>query len=120
MKFLYLPIFYLISSLLTASLIILINLSANLIWLTSQGFDISLKMTTIVRYFFPIKRTLSYSISGFVSVFVMLKLTTLVFTGAILIAGMRSFLGLFLFCLSGLLGGYLYGLLLNKVFKNEN
>ena len=44
MKFLYLPIFYLISSLLTASLIILINLSANLIWLTSQGFDISIKM----------------------------------------------------------------------------
>jgi len=50
----------------------------------------------------------------------MLKLTTSVFTGAILIAGMRSFLGLFLFCVSGLLGGYLYGLLLNKVFKNEN
>tara|TARA_Y100001970_G_scaffold156372_1_gene191348 strand:- start:163 stop:612 length:450 start_codon:yes stop_codon:yes gene_type:complete len=149
MKFLYLPIFYLISSFLTTSLIILINLSTNLVWLTSQGFDISIKMffelllrdisngflflviilitfflgfliTAIVRYFFSIKRSLSYSISGLASIFVMLNLTTLVFDGAILIAGMRYFLGFLLFCISGLLGGYLYGLMLNKVFKNEN
>ena len=36
--------FYLISSLFTASLIILINLTTNLIWLMSQGFDISVIM----------------------------------------------------------------------------
>ena len=149
MIFLYVPFFYFIASLFTALLIILINLTTNLIWLMSQGFDISVIMffelflkdisngllfliiilitfflafliTSIVRYFFPIKRTLSYSIAGFISVFVMLKLTTLVFTGAALIAGMRSFLGFFLFCVSGFLGGYLYGLLLNRVFKNEN
>ena len=149
MIFLYVPFFYFIASLFTALLIILINLTTNLIWLMSQGFDISVIMffelflkdilngllflivilitfflafliTAIVRYFFPIKRILSYSIAGFISVFVMLKLTTLVFTGAALIAGMRSFLGFFLFCVSGLLGGYIYGLLLNRVFKNEN
>ena len=148
MIYLYVTFFYLISSFFTAALIILINLSSNLIWLMSQGFDISVikffelllkdisngllflviilitfflafLLTTIVRYFFPIKRTVSYSIAGFISVFVMLKLTTLVFTGAALIAGMRTFLGFSLFCISGLLGGYLFGLLLNKVFKNE-
>ena len=89
MIFLYVPFFYLISSLFTASLIILINLTTNLIWLMSQGFDISVIMffelllkdisngllfliiilitfflafliTSILRYFLPIKRTLSY------------------------------------------------------------
>ena len=44
MIFLYVPFFYFIASLFTALLIILINLTTNLIWLMSQGFDISVIM----------------------------------------------------------------------------
>ena len=131
MIFLYVPFFYFIASLFTALLIILINLTTNLIWLMSQGFDISVIMFfelflkdisngLLFLIIILITFFLAFLIAGFISVFVMLKLTTLVFTGAALIAGMRSFLGFFLFCVSGFLGGYLYGLLLNRVFKNEN
>ena len=146
MYYIYIPIFYFFSSLVATSLIISVNLSTNVLWLYSQDFDISFQMffallfkdlsngvlfllivlityliafliTPLIRHFLPIKRTLSYSIAGLFSIFVMLKLTTYVFTGAVLISGMRSLLGLFLFCVSGMFGGFIYGFLLNKVLK---
>ena len=146
MTYLYIPLFFLGASLFTGTTIILINLVSNLIWLGSKDLTISIQMffgllsndilngmlffiivlltffiafiiTAIVRYFFPLDRRVSYAIAGFFGILVMLQLTTLVFTGAILIAGMRSILGFILFCISGLLGGYIYGLLLNKVMR---
>ena len=80
-------------------------------------FSTAFIITAIVRYFFPLDRRVSYAIAGFFGIMVMLQLTTLVFTGAILIAGMRSILGFLFFCISGVLGGYIYGLLLNKVLR---
>ena len=146
MFYLYVPFFLIISTILSGSLIIIINLMLNLIWLTSKDFNISAQLffnsllsdlsngiaffiivlitffiafivTAIVRYFFPIDRRIAYSLAGFFGIFVMLKLTTLVFTGAALIAGMRSILGLLLLSLCGLFGGYVYGLLLNRNIK---
>jgi len=146
MFYLYIPFFLIISTILSGSLIIIINLMLNLIWLTSKDFNISAQLffnsllndlsngiaffiivlitffiafivTAIVRYFFPIDRRIAYGLAGFFGILVMLKLTTLVFTGAALIAGMRSILGLFLLSLCGLSGGYVYGLLLNKNTK---
>ena len=147
MNYIYIPIFYFFSSFVSTFLIISVNLSSNLLWLHSQNFHISFQMffellfkdlsngllfllivlvtfliafftTPLIRYFLPIKRTLSYSIAGLLSIFVMLKLTTYVFTGAVLIAGMRSLLGFCLFCLSGMFGGFIFGFLLNKVLKS--
>lgn len=146
MFYLYVPFFLIISTIISSSLIIFINLLLNLIWLTSKDFNISAQIflnsllsdfsngiaffvitlitfsiafivTAITRYFFPIDRRVAYSIAGFFGIFVMLKLTTLVFTGAALIAGMRSILGLLLLSLCGMLGGYVYGLLLNRNIK---
>ncbi len=146
MFYLYIPFFLIISTILSGSLIIIINLMLNLIWLTSKDFNISAQLffnsllndlsngiaffiivlitffiafivTAIIRYFFPIDRRIAYGLAGFFGILVMLKLTTLVFTGAALIAGMRSILGLFLLSLCGLSGGYVYGLLLNKNTK---
>ena len=146
MNYIYIPLFYFFSSFVATFLIISVNLSSNLLWLHSQNFEISFQMffellfkdlsngllfllivlitfliafltTPLIRYFLQIKRTLSYSISGLLSIFVMLKLTTYVFTGAVLIAGMRSLLGFSLFCLSGMFGGFIFGFLLNKVLK---
>jgi len=146
MFYLYVPFFLIISTILSGSLIIIINLMLNLIWLTSKDFNISAQLffnsllndlsngiaffiivlitffiafivTAIIRYFFPIDRRIAYGLAGFFGILVMLKLTTLVFTGAALIAGMRSILGLFLLSLCGLSGGYVYGLLLNKNTK---
>ncbi|MEC7734921.1 MAG: hypothetical protein VX847_02165 [Pseudomonadota bacterium] len=85
--------------------------------ITFITFSIAFIVTAITRYFFPIDRRVAYSIAGFFGIFVMLKLTTLVFTGAALIAGMRSILGLLLLSLCGMLGGYVYGLLLNRNIK---
>lgn len=146
MNYIYIPLFYFFSSFVATFLIISVNLSSNVLWLHSQNFEISFQMffellfkdlsngllfllivlitfliafltTPLIRYFLPIKRTLSYSIAGLLSIFVMLKLTTYVFTGAVLIAGMRSLLGFSLFCLSGMFGGFIFGFLLNKVLK---
>ena len=146
MNYIYIPIFYFFSSFVSTFLIISVNLSSNLLWLHSQNFHISFQMffellfkdlsngllfllivlvtfliafftTPLIRYFLPIKRTLSYSIAGLLSIFVMLILTTYLFTGAVLIAGMRSSLGFSLFCLSGMFGGFIFGFLLNKVLK---
>ncbi|MBJ65310.1 MAG: hypothetical protein CML97_02270 [Rhodobiaceae bacterium] len=146
MVYLYIPLFFLGATLFTSVMIILVNLVSNLIWLSSKDLSISILtffelflsdiangmlffiiviitfstafiITAIVRYFFPLDRRVSYAIAGFFGIMVMLQLTTLVFTGAILIAGMRSILGFLFFCISGLLGGYIYGLLLNKVLR---
>ena len=133
---------FLFSIVFTGTLCIFINLSSNLLWLNSQGFDgllgifpsslihdiangllfyqvVGIALTLgfviagILRIFIPLRREFSYGLAGLTGILVMLIGLRIPFYGAALIAGARSSLGFILFLLSGLLGGYIFGKLVS-------
>ena len=129
---------FLFSVLFTGTLCIVINLSSNILWLNSQGFDgllgifpsslthdiangllfyqvvgIGFVIAGILRIFIPLRRDFSYGLAGLTSILVMLIGVRIPFYGAALIAGARSSLGFILFLLSGFLGGYIFGKLVS-------
>ena len=117
---------FLFSAVFTGTLCIVINLSSNILWLNSQGFDgllgifpsslihdiangllfyqvVGIALTLgfviagILRIFIPLRRDFSYGLAGLTSILVMLIGVRIPFYGAALIAGARSSLGFILF-----------------------
>ena len=72
------------------------------------GFLIAMLTAKIVSDHFPEKRNIVFICAGATSMLVMLLLMQMVFFGVPIVAGARDGFGLFLQCLCGALGGYIF------------
>jgi hypothetical protein len=79
------------------------------------GFIIAFFMQKII----PLNNSLSFSLSGFISLYVMIQITLYVFDNMFVISSVREWYGLFLFCLIGMFGGYIFNHLKYLFFQKD-
>ena len=121
----------------------------SLLWLSNNGFDITyiiffqsithdiigssllyvillitlflaFIITSLLRLLIPLNGYISYSLAGFVSLYVMIQITLIVFDKLYVIASVRNDMGLLIFCLIGMFGGLIFYSLINILCIKEN
>ena len=147
-KFAFTTLAYFISSSFVCTLIIIQNTSTNLLWLLNNNFHITYEIilstllydlqgsnllyliifitlflafiiASIMKKLIPLNNSISYSLSGFLSLYVMIQITLKIFDNLFVISSVREWYGLFIFCLIGMLGGYIFNLL-RELFLQRN
>ena len=139
---------FIISLFFVCVMVVLQDTITSLLWLSNNGFDITymvflqsithnivgssllyvilfitLLLAFIIaaslRLFIQVNGYISYSIAGFVSLYVMIQITLIVFDKLYVITSVRNTLGLFIFCLIGMLGGFIFNTLKMIFLKKE-
>ena len=139
---------FIISLFFVCVMVVLQDTITSLLWLSNNGFDITYKVffqsithnivgssllyvilfitlllafiiSALFRLFIQVNGYISYSIAGFVSLYVMIQVTLIVFDKLYVIPSVRNTLGLFIFCLIGMLGGFIFNTLKTIFLKKE-
>ena len=139
---------FIISLFFVCIMIVFQDTITSLLWLSKNGFEITYSVflqsishniigssllymillitlllafiiTALLRIFIPIKGYISYSLSGFISLYVMIQITLIVFDKVYVIPSVRDTLGLFIFCIIGMLGGFIFNSLKNIFLEKE-
>ena len=147
-KTVYLFLAFFISTSFVCTMIVLQNTITSLLWLANNNFIISFEIflstllyditasfflyliifvtlllafiiTFFVQKVIPLNESLAFSLSGFISLYVMIQITLYVFDNMFVILSVREWYGLFLFCLIGMAGGYIFNHLKYLFFQKD-
>lgn len=139
---------FIISLFFVCVMVVIQDTITSLLWLSNNGFDITymvllqsithnivgssllyvilfitLLLAFIIaaslRLFIQVNGYISYPIAGFVSLYAMIQITLIVFDKLYVITSVRNTLGLFIFCLIGMLGGFIFNTLKTIFLKKE-